>query len=45
MKWERELYKRRKDLADFFAWGLGLSFHFPKLITRERHPTAKSGAI
>lgn len=21
IKWERELYKRRKDLVDFFAWG------------------------
>ena len=21
LKWERELYKKRKDLADFFAWG------------------------
>ena len=31
IKWERELYKKRKDLADFFCLGLGLSFHFPKL--------------
>jgi len=21
IKWERELYKTRKDLVDFFAWG------------------------
>ena len=21
LRWERELYKRRKDLAHFFAWG------------------------
>ena len=21
LKWERELYKKRKDLAGFFAWG------------------------
>ena len=23
LKWERDLYKNRKDLAGFFAWGWG----------------------
>ena len=44
LKWERQLYKKRKGLDGFLllTW---TKLSLPQAMTRERHPTAKSGAI